>query len=123
MAKYICGYCGKAYSEIEDRMKCEASCAKKNNREAKLEELSVAREKLSKLRSEESAIVSRLQSIKEDIYKAERKIKKLNEEFSGESTHKGCDCKSKNTYSVNGKSVTENEFFKELNNLFGDLFD
>lgn len=24
--EYICGYCGKSYPTIEERMKCEASC-------------------------------------------------------------------------------------------------
>lgn len=122
MERYVCGYCGKSYERIEERMSCESKCSKNNSEKRRLEELSIARKSLTNLRSKESSLVAKLQATKDEIAKAEKKIKTLeNMEAYATTESKGCNCKSHNIYEVNGNKVSEDEFFNQLDKLFGGL--
>lgn len=123
MYKYTCGYCGKSYERIEERMKCESSCSRNNSEKRRLEELSIARKHLTDLRAKESTLVAKLQTTKDEIRKTENKIETLNNMGSYTSSRKECDCKPRSTYEVNGNSVSKDEFYNELSKLFGSIFD
>lgn len=123
MQRYTCGYCGKSYERIEERMRCESICSRNNSEKKRLEELSIARRHLTELRTKESALVAKLQTTKDEIRKTEKKIETLNNMGSYTSSHKNSSCKPRSTYEVNGNTVSKDEFYGELNKLFGRIFD
>lgn len=88
MNKYICGYCGKAYDKIEDRMNCESRCARENAKKKRAEEIASLKNKINELRNKESEMVTKLQSIRGEIRKAESKVEALN--AKPESCSKKC---------------------------------
>lgn len=121
MGKYVCGYCGKSYERIEDRMYCESECSKNNSEKKKLEEISIARKKLNDLRTNESALVSKLQTVKDEIHKTEKRIRTLTNMGECSEPQKANE-KIKSTYELNGIPVSRDAFYDELGKFFDKIF-
>lgn len=121
MNKYTCGYCGKTYERIEERMACETKCSRNNSEKKRLEELSIARKHLADLREKESALVAKLQTTKDEIQKFEKKIVTLNNMNPCVASNKEAG-KVRSSYEVNGNKVSRDEFYNELDKLFGFIF-
>lgn len=122
--KYECGYCKKVYNTIVERMECEANCLRKNKETKRNAEISAVETTLNNLREEESSLIAKLQTVRNAVCNNEKKLRALNHICTcGETQRKECDCKSHNTYEINGSKVSKDEFFNELNNLFGGLFN
>lgn len=116
MSSYECGFCGKKYDSIKARMICESNCSSNKER---AEELASARKELNDLRNRESKLVSELQTTRDNVKKAEKKVSGI---LHGCNTQCKKDSTTKNVYEVNGETVSKDEFFNQLDNLFGNLF-
>lgn len=119
--KFVCGYCGKSYEKVEDRMNCEVRCAKKNAEKKKTQQLDSLKAKLNDLRNQESELVTKLQSIKNEIRKIESKISVLKQDFTKKKVEKKTDKDCNDVYEVNGRCVSEGEFFNTLDTVLREL--
>lgn len=120
MSKYECGYCGKKYDAIDERMKCESKCAKDREKRAKLEELSKNRSKLKELNERKSDLHEELDKIESEIECLERVVNDLSlEEFI---TNKTNEAKPKEVYKINSKTVSGDEFYKAIEGIIKRVF-
>ena len=60
---YVCGFCGKAYNEIHQRMNCEAECHKKHAEEIKAAEEAKKKEEQKVRKAEVDAAFEHLHKL------------------------------------------------------------
>ena len=118
MSKFICGFCGNEYSDIESRMKCEISCSEKNKNKERLDEISKTEKEIETLAKREEELVAEILIIKDQREQMNKRL----EELIGETEGSTCKCsesrrEDSDIFKINGKRVSGDDFFAELSKV------
>ena len=77
MGKYECGFCGKKFNAVQERMDCETRCERKNAERVAFKEQSRKIEKLDKLVKRRKDILKELDEIDKEISVTKNEIAAL----------------------------------------------
>lgn len=115
---YVCRVCGKRYDTIKEANICEAECLDKEEMEKNAKDIE---QKIKENCVKVEAIKNQIEELEKQLNHLDTELDKLEQEGCNLVFQKQ-NLQKKENYILNGKSVSKDDFNKEIDKIFDNIF-
>lgn len=115
---YVCRVCGKRYDTIKEANICEAECLDKEEMEKNAKDIE---QKIKENCVKVEAIKNQIEELENQLNHLDTELDKLEQEGCNLVFQKR-NLQKKENYILNGKSVSKDDFNKEIDKFFDNIF-